>query len=119
VWEVDLGTALIREDVVVDRKLANQAKKKLAPYYDWRKTVETLKGQAMTLPYRAPSTYLLDDLKATLNGPEIPPMQFWQHFDIEDLDVAAATVLGAVKTAEIGAYQLPSKSRYRKFMDYV
>lgn len=118
-WEVDLGTATSRVDVIVDRKIAALARKKLAPYQDWRKTVEVLKGRPLTLMTRHPSKYCLADLKAILEGPEIPPMDFWDQFNIPDLDVAAATALGAVSTKDIGPYLFPSKSKYQKYVDLI
>ena len=118
-WEVDLGTATSRVDVIVDRKIAALARKKLAPYQDWRKTVEVLKGRPLTLMTRHPSKYCLADLKAILEGPEIPPMDFWDQFNIPDLEVAAATALGAVSTKDIGPYLFPSKSKYQKYVDLI
>ena len=119
VWEVDENTALIREDVVVDRKIAAQARKKLAPYREWRQVVENLKGSTMLFPQRVASSYVLNGLRDILNGPGIAPADFWGMFNVEDLDAAAAAALGAVTTKEIGPYQIPGKSKYRKFMSFV
>lgn len=118
-WEVDLGTALIRTDVVVDRKIASLARKKLAPYRDWLNTVSALKGQAMPFPVRHPFGYVLEGLKEVLEGPELPPMEFWDRYNIPDLDVAAATALGAVKIVEIGPFLIPGRSKYHKYADLV
>jgi hypothetical protein len=118
-WEVDLSTAHIRTDVVVDRKIAARAKKKLAPYRNWLQTVENLRDAPMVFPVADPSTYLMNELRVVLEGPEISPKQFWERFNVPDLDVYAATALGAVKTVDLEPNEFPGKSRYHTYANLI
>jgi hypothetical protein len=119
VWEVDPDTAFARTDVIVDRKIAALARKKLAPYLDWRETVSALKGQAMSFPGRYVYKGSLDGLREVLEGPEIPPAEFWGLYNFPHLDVAAATALGAVKVVKLDPAAIPSNSKYSKYADFI